>query len=229
MYRYLIFNHIPKCAGTSFRRMFFNACYNPDNFFYKKNMYISTITHSNITLDSYKNIDSIKELLHPETSLFIDHSKFNNIENLFNINKNHCYRISCIREPVSRILSHNDFFIKIPEETLLNNQNEFNRLINTCGKLMMQYVIGQAPGTAIDPYDFAYSVYLKEYSFIFRIESLEEDIQHFNNVNPFNLKLTNEHHNSNKKRQNYSQELIEKISSRIPQEIELYNKLCLKK
>lgn len=226
MYKYLIFNHIPKCAGTSFRKMFFDSCYEPSSFFYKKPIYISTLTHNNITLDSTK-IENIQNILHKDTCLFIDHSKYNNIETVFNLRHEECYRITCIRDPVERILSHNDFFTKIPINVLINDEKQLNRLINTCGKLMMWYVVDAMVDkkNLMDPYDFAYDTYKHKYNFIFKLENLQKDIEIFNHINPFNINLINQKYNTNNKKQNCPKELVQKIKHKIPQEILLYKKL----
>lgn len=223
-FKYLVFNHIPKCGGTSFREMFYDACRKKDNFFFNKPIYISSFTHDNMMLNNL-NI----KILSPDTKLFIDHNKYHIIEDLFNISDNQCYRITCIREPVSRILSHNSFFTKIPVESLLNDQHSFDRLINTCGKLLMWYATPNSKQNIKNRYELAYDIYKNNYNFIFRLENLITDIDTFNQMNPFNLKLCYKHSNINKKKENYPYQLIEKIKLSIEDEIKLYEKLKLLK
>lgn len=224
-YQRFIYNHIPKCGGSSFRDMLHNACTtNNGNFFFRKPIYISTVTHNNISIDEIDQ-DTVKKIIHPNTCLFIDHSKYNTIEKIFNIPENICYRSTCVREPISRILSHNDFFVKIPVESLLNDESELDRLIKVCGKLMMWYATPHSNDTDTNRYNLAKTIYKTKYKFIFCLENIDNDINHFNQINPFGLKLNKLYRNINQNKQSYSEELIDKIKSKIPEEIELYNSI----
>jgi hypothetical protein len=221
--QYLVFNHIPKCGGTSFRRMIYRACLKNDgNNFYEQPIYISDLTHNNITLGQESNV-CIKKIIHPKTKVFVDHSKYLQIENIFDLNKSLTYRSVCVRNPIDRIISHNEFFCRIPIDDLLNNEKSLDALIYDCGKLYMNYVTYNINASDQEKYDIAKDIYKNCYNFIFHLHTLDKDIEIFNKTNPFNLKLNNIITNKSSNKPNYPNDLIEKIKSKIPLEIDLYN------
>lgn len=205
-------NHVPKCAGSSLRRAFYEAVVlNPNNYFFGKILYISTITHGNTCVETDGT-----SFLSKQTRLFIDHSKCNKIEESFDIDKNQCYKILTIREPISRIISHNNFFCKFQTEELLNNENLFNKLIGICGKLICNYSQND----------------LEQYDFIFNCSNFNESVKAFNKLNPYNLQLSTIRTNTTPftMKQYYCDRLLDKIKQAIPEEIEIYNRaknLCV--
>jgi hypothetical protein len=229
--KYLIFNHIPKCGGTSFRHMFFDACQDPNNFFYKKPIYISCITHNNLILDGRDKdkIECAKLILHPKTCLFIDHCKYMSLENIFNLNPLLCYRVISIRHPIDRILSYNNVgggehsrSILYSVDELLNNEQSLINMINSYGFFLMNYATLNCSNTINEKYNMAKNIYKNNYNFIFDLDNLDKYIELFNSKNPFNLKLKNIHKNKTEIKKNYPIELIKKIEKLIEPEINLY-------
>lgn len=210
---YFVLNHVPKCAGTSLRRSIFKDCStNPDNHFYGNCIYVSTITHSNICIEK----DGIG-CLSNQTRVFVDHSRYGVIEKLFGLNDIDVYTCLTIRNPIDRILSHNNFFTDISTEKLLTDEESFRKLITICGNIIQHYMLYENIMEKINTYDF-----------IFNATNQEQSIEKFNDMNPYRFKLDNVYTNvTNKdKKKNYPEELITKIQKAIPKEIDLYHQIC---
>lgn len=203
---YIVVNHVPKCAGSSLRRAFYDAVVlNPDNYFFGKVLYISTITHGNTCIETDGS-----NFISDQTRLFIDHSKCNKIEEALNINPNKCYKILTIRDPISRIISHNNFFCRFDTEELLNNEELFNKLIGICGNLICNYSKND----------------LEQYDFIFNCSDFNRSVGIFNSINPYDLKLSTVRTNCTPytMKQYYSDILLDRIRQAIPEEIEIYER-----
>ena len=107
-YTHLVLNHLPKCAGSSLRHSFYEACKN-NTYFSEHNIYISMLTHGNISL--HRDKECIPAI-HKGTKMFIDHSITNFIEDKFLLNYEKTYRIFTMRDPIKRFISHSLFFEK---------------------------------------------------------------------------------------------------------------------
>jgi hypothetical protein len=191
----IVFNHIPKCAGSSLRHMFYEACLNND-FFARSPMYIPLLTHENMCLQEC-SADVIKSI-HTKSRIFFDHSYSYFIEQTFGLNINETFRIINIRNPIKRFISHMLFFDKIDPntcsyDTLKNKTKEY-------GNLTINYLsLYNYSDPKID-IETRYSIScneLKKYNFIFNIENITECISHFNLNNPFGLKLEEQKININ--------------------------------
>lgn len=190
-FNYLVFNHVPKCAGTSIRYMFYNGCKNND-FFNQYPMYIPPYTHGNICLEEHPHFF---DAIHVGTRLFLDHSKSYFLEKIFNLNINNTYRILSIRNPVDRFISHMIYFDKInPDDCSIDL---LKLKVKRYGNIFIEYLTTNLILEQKDYIDSEtkYNIAKKEikkYNFIFHFEKFSESIQQFNSINPFNINLVEE-------------------------------------
>jgi len=209
---YFILNHIPKCAGSSLRKAIFTDCTtNTENHFYGNVLYISTITHGNINIENHGI-----ECLSKQTRVFVDHSRYGFVEEKFNIKPETAYRCLTIRNPIDRIISHNNFFSQIDVDQLLNDDQSFKKLIAICGNILSFYMREESVIERLNSYDF-----------IFDASHQQQSIDRFNSENPYRFNLENIYTNktSEDTKKTYPVELINKITQSIPYEIEIYHKI----
>ena len=182
--KYIVLNHIPKCAGSSLRNSFYAAVKNND-YFSKTNNYISMLTHGNICL----HLDqSCVKAIHEDTRLFIDHSISYFIEDSFNLQIKEVYRILTIRNPISRFISHCLFFEKKhPREFSFEELDFFTKKF---GNLTIETLTNHKHKKEKIETKFEIAKQeIKKYDFIFVQEKFEYSINEFNSTNPFNLNL----------------------------------------
>lgn len=185
-YSHIVFNHVPKCAGSSLRYMFYEACLNNKNFA-RYPMYIPLCTHENICLQEYNDAINV---IHKDSKVFFDHSHAYFLEDTFNLNINSTYRIINIRNPIFRFISHMYFFDKIsPEqcsyETLKLKTQEY-------GTVVINYLTQSRYKNQELDIETKLNIAKKElekYNFIFVLEQFPHCIQKFNEINPFSLVL----------------------------------------
>jgi len=194
-FSHLVFNHIPKCAGSSLRQSLYNACSNHD-YFSKVPIYISNYSHNNICLQENINLISA---IHPETRLFFDHSHTYFFESNFNININSTYRILSIRNPITRLISHIKFF-----DNILITQCSYKTIkekIMDYGNLTIKYLTLYKYNHQNLDTETLFNLAIDElskYNFIFQKEKISTNIQEFNISNPFGLVLQEEYNNVSK-------------------------------
>lgn len=187
--KYLVLNHIPRCGGSSLKRSFFEA-YKTNDYFSPYPAYISEYTHNNICL--YEQPELMRAI-HPETILFIDHSKSFFVEESFNLDLADTYRVLTIRHPLKRIISHICYFYKRPVEQL--PVKIIKEYLQQFGNLTLEYLtdfkyVGRSTQEKLH---IAMSIIL-EYNFIFQVEK-QKLMEEFNSTNPFRLQLANYHIN----------------------------------
>lgn len=185
-YSHIVFNHIPKCAGSSLRYMFYKACLNNETFS-KYPMYIPLCTHENICLQEREDVIDI---IHKNSKIFFDHSDAHFFEDKFSLNIDTTYRIINIRNPIRRFISHMYFFDKISPEQC--SYKVLKRKIKQYGFVFINY---------LTHYKYYYQrldietklniakAELEQYNFIFVLENFKDCIQQFNETNPFSLTL----------------------------------------
>lgn len=222
-FTHIVFNHIPRCGGSSLRYMFFDAC-TQNNYFIKNPMYISEYTHNNLCLEqSPQFIETINE----NTKIFFDHSRSYFFETIFKLNISNTYRIINIRNPIEKFISHLYFFDKLfPDQcsyqTLKNKINQYGHdVINylTYYNYKEQYLDIETR------YNIAKEE-LKKYNFIFNLNKFKDSITKFNEQNPFNLQLQEQHiNNSNIDKTKISKKTLLNIKHLIQYEILLLKDL----
>lgn len=206
MYKYLILNHIPRCGGSSLRKSFFEAA-SSNQYFNRYPIYVSSYSHNNISL---YNTPELVPAIHQDTLLFIDHSPFSFIERAFNLENSLVYRITTLRNPLSRIISHINFFYNQPLDSITQTVLDF--VLDTVGHLTIYYLTRATSHqykSLTEKTKIASSILKDEYHFIFKVEE-QKLLETFNDNNPFNLQLENYHinqssgiYNVNTKIQNY--------------------------
>jgi hypothetical protein len=197
-FKYLVLNHVAKCAGSSLRHSFYKS-FKQNDYFSNNPVYISMLTHGNISL--HRDKCCIKSI-HKGTKAFIDHSYTNFIEEQFNLKEEETYRIFTIRNPISRFISHCLFFEKKHPKDL--KTEELNSFILKFGhetiSMLTQY--SNLDKSLEERFEIARQE-IKKYNFIFIQEKMEECICSFNKTNPFSLKLENVYDNVNSKKEDF--------------------------
>jgi hypothetical protein len=192
-FTHIVFNHVPKCGGSSLRHMFYEACIKND-YFIKNPMYIPLCTHNNICLEEKPEFI---ETIHEHTKIFFDHSKTYFFEETFNLDIKNTYRILNIRNPIERFISHLYFFDKLfphqcSYQTLKNKTKQYG---NTIISYLTNYKYGEQNLDVETKYHLAKEE-LKKYNFIFNLNKFNQSISEFNLNNPFNLVLEEKHINN---------------------------------
>lgn len=217
-YTHLVLNHLPKCAGSSLRHSFYEACKN-NLYFSKHNIYISMLTHGNISLHRDK---CCIPAIHEHTKMFIDHSVTNFIEDKFSLNYEKTYRIFTIRNPIKRFISHSLFFEKKHPNDL--TKEELDCFIFKFGFVGVEMLTNYLHKK--ESMEKKLEIAKKEvekYNFIFFQETFEECIKNFNELNPFSLKLSNIKNNLSKNNDFELKDYIKKyLEDNLKFEIELY-------
>lgn len=185
-YSHIVFNHVPKCAGSSLRYMFYEACLNNETFS-KHPMYIPLCTHENICLQERADVINI---IHKNSKIFFDHSYAHFLEDTFNLNINSTYRIINIRNPIFRFISHMYFFDKISPEQC--SYKILKLKTQEYGTVVINYLTQSRyknQGLDIETKLNIAKAELEQYNFIFVLENFKDCIQQFNESNPFSLTL----------------------------------------
>lgn len=109
-YGSFVFTHIPKCAGTSFREYIYNTA--KKNLIPEEKIYIpgfGGLHHKkNVTQLSKKELEAFRE---KNVLILADHCKYNiHLEKQLNLKDPFYYTI--LREPVSRFISHYNYFYR---------------------------------------------------------------------------------------------------------------------
>jgi hypothetical protein len=113
------FFHIEKCAGSSIRNMLFDYF---SKLYDKK--YILGVT-DDINLMTLENLTEIQK---KQCKVLLCHCNFNQ-EHITDSFSNTCFSITCVREPMSRWLSHYYYFMKPTRKFSELSDDEINKLL----------------------------------------------------------------------------------------------------
>ena len=194
-YSHIVFTHIPRCGGTSLKQSLYNNIIKNDKLNTKR-IYIAGVTHGNISV--YHNPELIPAI-HHDTTIFMDHSPYNTIEKIFNIDYSSIYRIIAIRNPIDRIISHAKHFYGLTESTT-DMKAILDKTIKVAGFCTLEYL---TLCTEYDEYDIPDKIKISsdiiknEYHALFNLtDPSSSTIDDFNANNPFKIKLELVHLNS---------------------------------
>lgn len=218
-----IFYHIEKCAGTSLRHELYNYFSNCiDNtliFFPEKSILDKTInlTHNNI--QKIKNIGYKYIQYLYQIKVILCHISCNDTQFHFHPE----FAITCIRNPISRVISHYNFFDKPTFQKEFNEltDDEFDLWFRQKGNLMIFRLTNSHDNLLLAKQN------LLKMNHVILFENYDYDISILGN------KLTNHfghtfHYNHIQKNCNsknhiqYSYVFIDKIISKLKDELELY-------
>lgn len=184
-FKYLVFNHVPKCAGTSIRHMIYQACLNSK--LAGCPLYIPPYTHENICLQERpESVDIISK----NSRVFMDHSYAYFFEDYFNLDVSNTYRIINIRHPVDRFISHMLFFDKLHPECC--SYKDLVTKTSQYGFILINYLTLTRYATQDLDIETRYKIAeteLSKYDWVFKQEDLVTSISEFNQNNPFDLTL----------------------------------------
>lgn len=172
----IVFYHIEKCGGTSIRELLYNyflQIYKSNEIFESRHLGHVKInfTPSNITtIKDNNNIDfeNIKVIL--------SHTHYNHFDTL-----NPPIKITFIRDPIDRVISHYYFFEYPQNRTHLIDlvDNDFELFCSWCCNLMcFELGLIENNNLDIDKLDKL----LHEFTFIGKLEYFEEGLQELNKV-----------------------------------------------
>jgi hypothetical protein len=186
------FYHLVKCAGSSLRLSLYNKFEN----MYKNKIYIpSKYGNINFMKEHINNIRNTKGYL--DLKVILSHYRYND----FDLSINPKFKITFIRDPVKRVISHYYFFnypknkihfIDLPK-------NDFDLFCKGHGSHMCDW-LGLLDNDSINMNKL--NVRLKEFNFIGLVENYNNDIIILNNLinTYFNMttNLPNVHANDSK-------------------------------
>lgn len=216
-YSHIVFNHVPKCAGSSLRYMFYEACLNNKSFA-RYPIYIPLYTHENMCLQERN--DAI-DIIHKNSKVFFDHSSAYFFEDTFNLNIDSTYRIINIRNPIHRFISHMYFFDKISPEQC--SYKILKLKIKEYGSVFINYLTQSKYKNQKLDLETRLNIAkeeLEKYDFVFVLEKFKDCVEQFNITNPFSLTLEEKHINeSNGKNLKLSKRTLYNIKKLIEPEI----------
>jgi hypothetical protein len=168
----VVFYHIEKCAGTSLERMFYN---------YFINIYSDDEIYIPVK-NNWKHYNLEQKLFFEENKfkVILSHISFNDKISIFG---NHL-SITCVRDPIDRIISHYYYFdynnYKIPLHCFTND--ELNKYFYKSAAILMRI-----SGGSLNIHDAINN--LKKINIILIFEKLPDDIKKLNNVlnNHYNI------------------------------------------
>jgi len=220
----LVFYHIPKCGGTSLRD-FFKQLYLA-NGFQTEDIYIS---HNANNIPDIMNNDALTQILPILESkkiilAHINHNLYPKLQSKFNI--------TCVRNPINRFISSfNHFTLQVNpdcnlENLYLTDKSQFNKLCTNCYGC---------------PSNAWFRNNILDFNFIIIFENLEADLKYVTSMLGFKMELAIPHIDPCKQHKlksnhfkfdmnnNVHKEIYEHIKSRLAKDIEIYNKICVKK
>jgi hypothetical protein len=193
-----IFYHIEKCSGSSLR----NILYEYFKQIYPKNKIFIPEHSGNIKVNYLPHqIEEIKKnprFDFPNIKVILSHIRISNFPNL---DKTCKYKFTCVREPVSRLISHYYFF-NYPKNKIefidLNNK-DFEDFVMSCGNHISN-CLGITNNNDINEIDEQ----IKKFDYILTFENIDNDLIVFNkSLNKIfkrNFSLHNEKINVSKKK-----------------------------
>jgi hypothetical protein len=176
-----IFLHIPKCGGTSLRKILFEKLLNK----YSKEVILYPEANSNINFLS-NNIEKLNKIYNiDKLKVILSHCLYNDMK----INTK--FMITFLRDPIERIISHYYFFdykdINIHMCDL--PETEFNDFCTEHGKLMCNWLgLLDENNTLIEE---LLESRLNEFDFLGKIEHYDECIKALDLIINDNFKLSN--------------------------------------
>ena len=224
-----IFYHIEKCGGSSLRLSFYNYF---SNFINKKNIFIPE-KNNNIKMQFNKyyyeneleSLKSNKNYNFNDLEIILCHVRYNDFKH---IEKNIPLKVTFLREPIERVISHYYFFTKnkFNCELIDLDENEFNKFCTFHGTYMSKSVLN-----CVDKDNNIDLKILKdrynEFLYIGLLENIENDTKilnkKLNNYFNVNYNLNVETKNVNKKNIKDYEKLKKKIEPFCKNDIIMYN------
>lgn len=230
----LVFTHIPKCGGTSFRLLIYNSAItcNID----EQEMHIpGTANCKNDYNLNQLDIDQLHSLQKRKLRILACHCS-HNAHNDYQLQLETPYYFVILRDPVKRFISHYNFFNyrhgnNDCKNITLNELSEkkLNTFLKSWGNLQIKYVVGQklAKQTARkDLLKIAKNHINKKYDSFYLLESTENISTSLNKSLPDWLTLKEEGlptKNTNKTSYEINPEIMEKITAAHEEDILFYN------
>lgn len=173
----LVFYHIEKCGGTSIR----NSLYEYFSKIYKKNLIFEPVMFGNSSInfnpECIKFIMDSNKVEYNEIKVILSHTRYNYFPNL-----NSPIKITFIRDPIDRLISHYYYFIfKNTKVHMIDMpENEFNLYCKWSGHYMCEClgILNKDDTFNNQKCDER----LKEFSFIGKLEHFDEGIIHMNKL-----------------------------------------------
>ncbi len=215
----VVFNHIEKCGGSSLRKAFFKAF---SKKLKKEEMYIPTVSCPNMCI---QNCDDKTVEPYKECKLFFDHSRFMEIEDRFNLED--VYRITSVRHPLERMISHYYFFDN--QDSIDFEKRDIKWIRNYCKRIGNLHIRKIADKEISNSHDLE-KVYqsaiknIKKFDFVFILAQLSHCIRKFNKSNPFKVKLDDKFHLNvgKKKKQLTDKHIINIVKEEIKYDLMFY-------
>ena len=165
-----IFYHIEKCGGSSLREILYKYFIE----IYPKNIIFIPEYSGNINVNYHPNsLEIIKK--NPKFDFYnikviLSHMRFNDFPNLNALCK---YKFTCVREPISRVISHYYFFHfpKNKIEFIDLNHIDFENFASIHGQLISN-CLGITDKSELNEIDKR----LKEFNYILILENIKNDI-----------------------------------------------------
>lgn len=230
-YKSFVFTHIPKCGGTSFRKFIYNAAI--ENGIEPSAIYIPGFNE----VGNDKNLAQLSQkecfnLNQRKLKILANHSMFE-AHTTMGIQLKQPFYYTLLREPISRFLSHYDFFYY---QQGLNNckgialadlpDEKRSRLIEKLANLQLLYLTNRSVGTKVteDLFKEACENLQNHYADFGILEDIEQSIERLKSKLPAWLKSNYPFPslNNRKKRNVVSQIILEEISSANQWDIRLY-------
>ena len=218
-----IFYHIEKCAGTSLRHELNNYF---SNFIHSKSIFIPELSNIDKTINlTHHNIQSIKKIGDKyiqylyQIKVILCHISCNDTQFHFHPE----FAITCIRNPITRVISHYNFFDKLTFKKEFNEltDEEFDLWFQQKGNLMIFRLTNSHHNLILAKQS------ILKMNHVVLFENYDYDIHILGNklANHFGHTFHYNHIQKNCNSKNhiqYSYVFIDKIISKLKDELELY-------
>lgn len=222
----LIFIHIEKCMGTSFRHMlflYFKNIYKEDEI-YIPEFYDTKINVTN--KENYYKLDTFPN----DFKVLLCHISYRN--KIINDLLKFPYTITCVKDPYKRILSHYYYF----EKKKFTDKNfheldsiEIIKVLNNIGNVMTLRLINEDNNKTIDIQEIKNAV--NNINCIVICENIEEDLKYLNKIlnikynKDYKINIENKNCNIKNYEENIEMDLIylDKYKEYFMNDINVYN------